>query len=301
MLDCDLASGLGIARLNETRPGTLIECGIQEHNAASVMGGLASCGIRAFFMDFGVFALAEPFNQLRVLDQNHIPFKVIASHCGVDVGQDGKSHQFIDCIALANGLLHTELILPADPNQADRALRYLAGTDRPGILALPRSNLPVLIGEDGQALFGGQEPFEYGKADWLCRGEDATMITYGVMAHMAMEASRALRGQGIRCGVLNVSCPKALDEEKLLEAASTGFVLVAEDHNLLSGLGSMVGTFLAERGVRCGFRRMGVTRYGISASPEKQFELQRLTAGDLARAVRQFCAGKDEEHEPAGH
>lgn len=301
VLDCDLASGLGIARLNEVCPGTLIECGIQEHNAASVTGGLASCGIRAFFMDFGVFALAEPFNQLRVLDQNHIPFKIIASHCGVDVGQDGKSHQFIDCIALANALLNTELILPADPNQADRALRYLAGTDRPGILALPRSNLPVLTGEEGELLFGGQEPFEYGKADWLCRGRDATILTYGIMAHRALEASRALRGQGISCGVLNVSCPKALDEEKLLEAAATGLILVAEDHNLASGLGSMVGAFLAERGVRCAFRRMGVTRYGISASQEKQFELQRLTAGDLARAVREFCAGKDEGHEPTGH
>ena len=101
--------------------------------------------------------------------------------------------------------------------------------------------------------------------------------------------------------MLNVSCPKALDEEKLLEAAATGLILVAEDHNLASGLGSMVGAFLAEQGVRCAFRRMGVTRYGISASPEKQFELQRLTAGDLARAVREFCAGKDEGHEPTGH
>ena len=300
VLDCDLAGGLGLDALCEAAPGTLIECGIQEHNAASAAGGLASCGIKTFFMDFGVFALAEPFNQLRVLDQNHMPVKVIASHCGVDVGQDGKSHQLIDYLALSNALLHTELILPADPNQADRALRYLAGTDRPGVLAVPRSALPVLTNKDGQPVFAGTYTFEYGKADWLRKGRDAAIITYGVMAPKALAAADALKAEGIGCAVLNVSCPKALDEEKLLEAALAPFVLVAEDHNQTSGLGTMLAAFYMEHGARCAFRRMGVTRYGISACPEKQFALQGLTAEDLAAAVRQFYAGKDEKHEPTG-
>ncbi len=295
VLDCDLAAGLGIDRLSEVSADMLIECGIQEHNAASTMGGLASCGVRAFFMDFGVFALGEPFNQLRVLDQNHIPFKVIASHCGVDVGQDGKSHQFIDCLALANALLNTELILPADPNQADRALRYLAASDRPGILALPRSALPVLTDEGGNPLFAGDYTFAYGKADWLRWGSDAAIVTYGALVPRALEASAGLENEGVRCAVLNVSCPKALDEQKLLAAAQTGHVLVAEDHNQASGLGAMTAAFLAERGARCAFKRLGVTRYGISASPEKQFALQGLTVGDLMRAVRQLCTGKDRE------
>ncbi|MDO4345091.1 MAG: transketolase [Eubacteriales bacterium] len=285
VLDCDLAGGLGIDRLNSIRPGTMLECGIQEHNALSVAGGIAACGIKTFYMGFGVFALAEPFNQLRVIDQNHIPLKVIATHCGTDVGQDGKSHQMIDYIALSNALLDSDLILPADPNQADAALRYLAKTDRPGILALPRSPLPVLTDESGTACFGEQYVFSYGTADWIRRGQDAAVITYGVMVQEALKAREILVKEGISCGILNITSPKHLDAEKIREAAATGRIIVFEDHNIQSGLGTILGTFLAEQGISCSFHRMGVTRYGISAPPEKQLVYQCLTASDLADMI----------------
>lgn len=291
VLDCDLAAGLGIDGLNDIRPGTLVECGIQEHNAMSAAGGLAACGLRTFFMDFGMFALMEPINQLRVLDQNHIPLKVIATHCGLDVGQDGKSHQLIDAIALSNILLGFELILPADPNQTDRALRYLAASDKPGILAVPRSVLPVLTDEAGKPIYGGDEPFAYGQADWLRHGTEAVIVTYGIMAAKALEAHQLLLKRGISCGVLNVSSPKALDEAKLREAAATGLILTVEDHNRASGLGAMLGTFLMERGMRCAYVRMGVESYGISAPADRQFAIQHLQAQDLADTVEKALRG----------
>lgn len=287
VLDCDLAGGLGIDCLNAIRPGTMLECGIQEHNALSTAGGIAAGGVRTFYMGFGMFALAEPFNQLRVIDQNHIPLKIIASHCGVDVGQDGKSHQMIDYIALSNALLGSELMIPADPNQADRALRYLAGTDRPGILALPRSVFPVLTDEQGEILFGEAYSYEYGRADWIRRGCDAVIITYGIMVQKALEARQMLEAEGLTCGILNLTAPKCLDEEKIREAAETGVIVVIEDHNRRSGLGSLVGTFLAEQGISCVYRSLGVEKYGISAGPEAQFTYQNLTAGHLADVVRE--------------
>lgn len=301
VVDCDLASGLGLDRLPAIAPDVLIECGIQEHNAMSVSGGAAACGLKSFFMDFGMFAIGEPFNQLRVLDQNHIPVKVIASHCGVDVGQDGKSHQFLDYIALSNAFLEAELILPADPNQADRAVRYLASTDRAGVIALPRSVLPVLTDEGGKPLFGDAYRFEYGKADWIRRGGDATIITYGVMVQKAVEAAQLLQREGIGCGVLNLSCPKRMDGEKLRKAAQSGRVLVVEDHNRASGLGAMVAAYLMEHQLHCAFRHLGVEQYGISASPQAQFELQHLTSEDIAAAIRRLYSGKDESHEFTGH
>lgn len=291
VLDCDLAGGLGIDHLNDLKPGALIECGIQEHNTASVAGGLAAGGVRTFFMDFAVFALAEPFNQLRVLDQNQVPVKIIATHCGLDVGQDGKSHQFLDAIGIADALLGFDLILPADPNQADKALRHLAGTDRPGILATPRSPLPVLLDAGGKPIFGEDYVFFYGSADWLRTGADAVILTHGIMAHRALQAADALAGQGISCGVLNVTAPKALDTEKLRQAAATGAMVVAEDHNQASGLGALVGAFLAEQRLDCAFHRMGATAYGISAAPEAQFRLQGLMPADIVDAVREVCSG----------
>lgn len=286
VLDCDLASGLGIDDLNSIVPHALLECGIQEHNAMDTAGGLAASGIRTFYMGFGAFALGEAFNQLRVIDQNHVPLKVIATHCGVDVGQDGKSHQMIDYIALGNALLGFELILPADPNQTDKALRYLAANDKPGILALPRSNLPVLCDEKGEAIFGASYSFEYGKADWIRRGGQAVILTYGVMVQYALEACAVLEADGVSCGVLSISAPKELDREKLLEAASTGLIAVVEDHNRRSGLGSLVSMFLTENSISCKAVYLGVKRYGISASAAAQFSIQGLTASDIARQIR---------------
>lgn len=290
VLDCDLASGLGIAQLNEGKENVLVECGIQEHDALSVAGGIAASGIKTFFMGFGIFSMGEPFNQIRVIDQNHIPLKIVATHCGVDVGQDGKSHQFIDYIALANALLETELVLPADPNQADRALRYIAQSDRGGIVATPRSTLPVLQNEKGRPLFGDAYSFVYGQADWIRQGSDATIITYGVMVHKALESLRLLAEKQISCGILNIPCPKQLDEAKILEAAATGVVLVVEDHNEASGLGAMIGAFLMERQAKCSFAHMGVTDYGISAAPDIQFLMQHLTETDMAAKIQKMVA-----------
>lgn len=286
VLDCDLAGSLGIDRLRKACPEAVLECGIQEHNAVSVAGGMAACGVNTFYVGFGVFALTEPFNQLRVIDQNHIPLKVIATHCGTDVGQDGKSHQMIDVIGLANGLLDFELILPADPNQTDHALRYLAESRRPGILSLPRSHFPVLEKEEGGILFDEGYEYSYGNADWIRRGTSGTIITYGIMVQKALKARELLKQEGISCGVLNVTAPKCLDMEKIREAADTGLIVVAEDHNVNSGLGSMVGMVLAQHGISCTFRCMGVRQYGISAPPEEQFEYQHLTSADLADMIR---------------
>ena len=287
ILDCDLAGSLKIDQINRTCPGTLLECGIQEHNAMSAAGGIAACGIKTFYMGFGMFSLAEPFNQLRVIDQNHIPLKIIATHCGLDVGQDGKSHQMIDYIALSNALLGSELILPADPNQTDRALRYLANTEKTGILALPRSPFPVLQRETGEVLFDENYRFQYGNADWIRRGHQAVIVTYGIMVQKALKARDILQKEGISCGILNISAPKSLDVEKIRQAAQTGLIVVIEDHNIHSGLGSMIGTFLAQDDSSCKFFHLGVKQYGISASPEKQFEYQHLTSDDLVNAIRQ--------------
>ncbi|MDY3816825.1 MAG: transketolase C-terminal domain-containing protein, partial [Candidatus Limiplasma sp.] len=121
--------------------------------------------------------------------------------------------------------------------------------------------------------------------------KDAAIVAYGVMVHKALEAAELLARQGIDCGVLNVSAPKALDEEKIRQAAATGLVLAAEDHNQASGLGAMLGAYLMEHNLSCAYVRMGVTAYGISAPAAKQYAVQHLQAEDLANAVAKARLG----------
>jgi len=288
-VDCDLAPSVGTGALAAVLPERLVQCGIQEHHAASLAGGLSCAGVLVFFADFAVFAIAEAYNQQRLNDINAAPVKLICTHCGLDVGPDGKTHQSVDYIGLVASMFGWKLVVPADANQTDRAVRWMATTAGNIALAMGRSKLPVLAASDGTPRFGGSYEFEYGKADCLHHGESGTIVTCGSLVHKAVEASRQLRSSGVDVGVLNVSCPLQLDHEALARAAGTGLVVTYEDHNVRTGLGSLVGTFLSEHGLSCRFLRLGVTRYGGSADREDLYSSQGLDVESLTQVVKNLC------------
>ncbi len=285
VLDCDLAPCVRTQGVADQFPDHFIQCGIQEHNTTSVGGGLAKAGVLTFFAEFGVFGLDETYGQHRILDLNDVGFKQIITHCGLDVGEDGKTHQCIDYIALASSLYSYKLICPADPNQTDRALRYIATTPGNFILAMGRSKLPALTDADGRLMYPADSRFEYGKADWLARGTDGVIVSQGSMVHRAMQARDRLSERGVDIGVLNISSPLALDAEAVAEAASTDLVVAYEDHNVRSGLGAMLGAHLQENGLNCTFRRLGISRLGSAGSPDDQYRSQGLDVDTLVATV----------------
>ena len=297
VLDCDLGPSVKTELFALAAPDHFIQCGIQEHHAAAMAGGLSVCGVLPFFADFGVFALEETYNQQRLNDINGTSIKLIATHCGLDVGEDGKTHQCLDYIGLLANLFNWQLVLPADANQTDRTVRYMATTPGNIALAVGRSKLPVLAKADGTPFFDEQYSLAYGKADWLVRGKDATIVTYGTLAHRAVECARLLQEAGLAVGVLNVSCPLAPDTEALAEAAQTGAIVVYEDHHLRTGLGSLLGAWLLEAGLSCRFRRLGVSGYGGSAAPQALYRDQGLDVSSLAQHVRMLI--REAEREPS--
>jgi len=284
-LDCDLGPSVRLDMLATVAPEKIIQCGIQEHHAASLAGGLAASGVITFFADFGVFAIGETYNQQRMNDINQAPVKLICTHCGLDVGADGKTHQCIDYIGLFANLFGWQLIVPADANQTDRAVRYMAGTAGPAALAVGRSKLPVISGATGEAFFSGDYRFEYGRADWLREGTDGVIITCGTLVSRALEATARLHAEGVAIGVLNISCPLALDRQALRQAAATGHLLTYEDHHVRTGLEALVGAVLAEDGLCCAFRRLGITQYGASGAPEELYRRQGLDVESLIGQV----------------
>ena len=235
----------------------------------------------AIHADFSMFNIAETYSQIRMADINKAPLKLFCTHAGLDVGEDGKTHQCIDYLSLLSNLYGFEVILPADANQADKAVHYALSVPHPVAVIGGRSKLPILSDEKGGAL-----GFRYGKADWLCRGADAVVITYGNLVHRALAAARTLKEQGIAVGVLNMPTPLHLDADAVAMAAETGLVFTYEDHNVASGIAGGVARLLCERGIRCRFYALGVTHYGSSTAPDTLYAEQGLGVNNLVDTIK---------------
>ncbi len=283
---CDLEGSVkmeGFHRLNEK---AFFECGIQEHHAATVAGAASREGCVAFFSTFGVFAACETYNQHRLNDINETQLKVVSTHCGLDVGEDGQTHQCIDYIGLMQNIYGFSIFLPADPNQTDRIVRYIAAHRGNFFVAMGRSKLPVITDESGNPLYGGSYRFVPGKADWVRTGADGAILSFGTTLIEAVKAHKELSEKhGLRLAVLNFASMKPIDTAALLEAARTGLLVTVEDHHLDTGLGGRAALALADAGVACRLIRLGVKNYGLSGKPSDLYRLEGIDASGIVRTI----------------
>jgi transketolase len=285
VFDCDLASSVKTAGFAKQFPNHFFQGGIQEHNTATTAGAISTVGLLSFFADFGVFGVDETYNQHRLNDINDTNLKLICTHNGLDVGEDGKTHQCIDYIGVMKNLFGYKIIVPADPNQTDRVIRFVAKTYGNFLVAMGRSPIPILLKEEGTPLFGDSYEFKYGQADLIRNGKDGAIITTGGMVYRAVQAWQKLKGMGVEVQVINISCLSDLDKGPILKAAKTGIIITYEDHHIQTGLGSLIANFLAEQGLGIRFRKLGITKYGSSGKPDDLYRMQGLDVEGLVQAV----------------
>jgi transketolase len=283
---CDLEGSVKMQGLRGVSPRAFIECGIQEHHAAACAGALSREGFAVFFSTFGVFAVAETYNQHRLNDLNETHLKIVSTHVGLDVGEDGPTHQSIDYVGLLNNLFGFSIFMPADPNQTDRIIRHVATQPGNCFVGMGRSKLPIITDEAGAPFFGPDYVFRPGKADWLKRGENATFLAYGSVIPQVLGAQSILESEGISTGVLNMASLKPLDEEAILDAAHKGPLLTVEDHAAHTGLGAMVARVLVQNRVNQRLVACGVTQYGSSGKPIDLYRAQGFDSQSLARKAR---------------
>jgi transketolase len=184
-------------------------------------------------------------------------------------------------------LFDFKVIVPADPNQTDLATRYIAGEEGNFLLAMGRSVIPVITDESGRPFYNENYRFEYGRADILRDGKDAAIIAMGTMVYRALNAWEILKSKGISVKIINVSCPLALDRKLLKEASETGLIVTYEDHNVNTGLGSIVAEAIAEEGMAVKLRKLGVNYYGASGESDELFKMYGLDAEALANIVEE--------------
>ncbi len=285
VFDCDLATSVKTDKFASICPNNFFEGGIQEHNTATIAGALSTQNVLTFFADFGVFGIDETYNQHRLNDINQTNLKLVTTHCGLNIGEDGKTHQCIDYLGVMRNLYNFSIIIPADPNQTDRVIRYISKTPGNFLVAMGRGKVPVILKDNEDPYFAGDYKFEYGKADLIKGGDRATIISMGFMLHRVIMAWEILKNKGYLVRVLNVSCPTNIDEKIIDECINVGPIVIYEDHNVQTGLGSIVADYIACSGKRVRFKKMGICSYGLSGDPEDLFEIQRLSIENLVNSV----------------
>ena len=289
-LTCDLAGSVKMNEFAKISPKCFIENGIQEHHAATLAGRLATEGFVPFFSTFGVFGVAETYNQFRLNTINRSNVKVVCTHIGLNVGEDGPTHQSIDYIGLLTSLFQLRISIPADPNQTDRIIRKIATLVGSDFVGMGRAKHAVLTDEQGNPFFGPDYEYIPGKADWLRRGVHGTIIAVGPMVEKAMAAHDSLQKESIQVGVLNMASIAPLDVDAILEASQTGPIITVEDHHVQTGLGSLVANVLAENRQACGLMKMGVTCYQSSGTPEALYQKQGLTVERICSNMKQILS-----------
>lgn len=266
VLDCDLATSVKTDAFARVRPGGFVQCGVGEHNAAAVAGAVSVSRVLTFFSDFGVFGVDEVYNQQRLNDINEAQLTLAVTHCGLDVGEDGKTHQCLDYVGAFRSMFGWKVIVPADPNQTDRAVRALPVMSGCVALAMGRSKLPVILDAAGSPLFGDGYSFEYGRATWAREGTQGAVLTMGTVAGAVVEAADLAAEHDISLGVCIVSSPLDLDEEAMELAVTAPWILVVEDHSARTGLAASVAEWVASRGIGVRVIAHGVTGYQSSGA-----------------------------------
>jgi transketolase len=284
--DCDLASSVKTSDFCKCSPDQFFQCGVQEHNAATIAGALSVAGIVTFFADFGVFALDETYNQHRLNDINKTNLKVVATHVGLDVGQDGKTHQCIDYIGLTRNLYHFKTIVPADTNQVDRVTRYVAATNGNFLIGTGRSKWAVILDEKGGPFFANGYGFSYGSMDVVREGTDAAIITYGGMLSRALSIREQLLKDGVSLKVVNMACVTEVDEKAMAGLLGLKAIFTYEDHNPATGIMPPIGYYLLRHGYQGKVESFGVKDYGKSGDTEELLQAEKLDIGSMVEAMR---------------
>lgn len=241
VLDADLAAATKTAIFKKKYPERFFDCGIAEGNMMSVAAGIAASGKTVFASSFAMFAAGRAFEQIRnSIGYPHLNVKIGATHAGISVGEDGATHQCLEDIALMRSIPGMVIVNPADAVEARAAVKAALEYNGPMYLRFGRLAVPVY---NDPATY----KFELGKGICLKDGTDVTIVATGLMVDIAANAAKVLAEDGINARVINIHTIKPLDKEIIIKAAhDTGAIVVAEEHNIIGGLGSAVAETVCE-------------------------------------------------------
>ena len=282
VLDADLAAATKTGIFKKKYPERFFDCGIAECNMVGVAAGLATCGKIPFAASFAMFSAGRAFEQVRnSVGYPKLNVKVVGSHAGISVGEDGATHQCCEDIALMRTIPGMVILNPSDHYEMKAAVRAVIEHKGPCYIRLGRLAVESINNNDDYH-------FELGKGILLREGTDITIVATGLMVAEAVKAAKALEAEGISAEVINIHTIKPLDEEIILNSAKkTGRVVTVEEHNIIGGLGEAVAAVLSEK-CPTPVTRIGVNDvFGHSGPAVDLLKEFGLSAEHIAEVVRE--------------
>ncbi len=278
-LDADLSGSTKTSKFAKEFPERFFNMGISEQDMVGTAAGLALTGKVPFASTFAVFETGRAWDQIRLtVCYSNTNVKLVATHGGITVGEDGASHQALEDIAIMRALPNMSVIVPADATETTSVIRYISDYKGPVYVRLGRAKVPYVMPDNYK--------YRLGKAHVYHIGKDVNIIAAGVMVDIANSAAKALMNDGIDTGVINMSTIKPLDEDTILDAArASKLIITAEEHSVIGGLGGAVCEFLSERHP-VPIMRIGVNdSFGCSGGGSELLKLHGLTAENIIETV----------------
>jgi transketolase len=281
VLDADLSGSTRTADFAKEFPEHFFNCGIAEQNMMGVAAGLAASGKVVFASTFAVFATGRCWDQIRQsIAYPKLNVKICATHAGITVGGDGASHQTGEDVALMRTLPNFTVGVPSDAAEAFKMTKAFADWNGPCYMRMGRLDFPNVTEWDA--------PFKIGKGCVLRQGDDITLMGCGIMVSRCLEAAEVLERRNVSAQVINMSAIKPLDEGLVAAAVKkTGGIVTAEEHNVVSGLGAAVASYLAEHDP-VPMRMVGMMdTFGESGEGEELMRKYGLTADRIIEAAEE--------------
>lgn len=284
--DADLSKSTFTALFAQEFPERFFSCGIAEANMVSIGAGLAAAGKIPFVSSFSAFVMNKGFEQLRVtVAYPNFNVKVVGTHSGISIGEDGPSQMSVEDLALACALPGFLVFSPADEAATSAIVRLAAAHRGPVFIRCGRMKAPVI--------YGNGQTFEIGKAVELVPGGDLTLIAHGLLVAECIRAQETLAAEGIAARVIDMHTIKPLDRDAIARAArETGGIVVAEEHLTDSGLGVRVAQAVSEL-EPCPMEFVGVENtYAESGTPDELLDKYGLRAANVVAAARRLLQRK---------
>jgi transketolase len=285
VLTGDLRDSTRTEKFLEKYPERFFDVGIAEKNMLGIAAGLALSGKVPWACSFSAFVTGR-MEVVRVsIAYQEANVRIVGTHSGVGVGEDGYSQMACEDIAPIRALPNVAILNPGDPVSAELATEYLVEHQGPAYLRLTRQKV-----ED---VYDGGFRFEFGKAVQVRDGSDVAILATGATLSEAVKAAEALQGDGVSARVLDIHTVKPLDEEAVLQAASDcGAVVTVEDHSVHGGLGGAVAEMLATRIGSAPLRILGVRGFGESGTSEELYAKHGIDAAGIARSTSELLNGR---------
>lgn len=286
VLDADVSKATRTNIFAARFPNRFFNCGCAEQNMMGVAAGLSLTGKIPFVSTFAVFAACRVLDQVRnTVAYPKLNVKIVATHSGITVGEDGASHQSIEDIAVMRAIPNMTVIVPADAVETKKAIKAVAKYQGPAYIRLGRAEIPVVTDKTSC--------FEIGRSNTIRDGDDVSIIACGIMVSAALETARDLEKEGIKVRVINMHTIKPIDEEAVIKSArETGGVVAVEEHSIIGGLGSAISEVLGHS-APVPLEQVGIKdTFTESGKPEELLRKYGLTVSTIVNAAKMVIERK---------